>query len=372
MRKFLTAALCVLLFIASSAPALAAENSAQELSLQEAIEKAIAHSRALRISQHRIEQAELDVEAASENADSATAAAVYAIASGDTSSNLITEAYKANNSLAIKEIALQSAKKDYQAQKDSVVISVYQAYYGVLLAEAALDAAKLSLEQADLNYRAISLKHQFGFASSLQLKQEKGNLDSAKQAYASAEKSLAAAYEKLNRLVGLAPDDRPVLTDKPSFSPLEVASLDAEIARALNESPSIWKAEASVEQAEINLDSACYSPITSEAYKSLEIAISIAEENAASEKEKLAESLRSIYRSIQQLEEEHAVLENKLAAAEEAVRLTELKHRYGRASRLDLLAAQSAVASIRQSLLNNECQHAILVQAFKTPWAYGG
>lgn len=371
MQKILAALLCLLL-IAYPFPAFAEESSTATLSLKEAVDQAIAHSRALRLSQHRIDKAELDVEAAEGNADSATEKAVYAAANGDTYSEIVTEAYRANNALALKELALQSAKKDYQAQKDAVVISVYQAYFGVLEAEAALDAAKLALDQADFNYRAACLKQQFGFASSLQLKQEKNNLEAAKQSYASAERNLAAAYEKLNRLIGFSPDERPVLTDRPSFSPLEVTSLDAAVARALAESPTVWKAEASVDQAKIALDDACCSPITSEEYESLEIDISMAEENAASEKENLSQSLRSIYRSIEQLEEEHAVLESKLAAAEDALRLAELKQKHGRASRLELIAAQSAVASCRQALLSNECQHAILVQAFRTPWAYGG
>lgn len=372
MRKLLAIALFVLTLLWGSGTAFADGSTVKELSLQEAIDKAIAHSSDLRVSGYKIDQAELAVEAAEENADNAADAAVYAVESGDTYSDLISGAAIASNNLTQKEMAWNSAKKDYQAQKDSIVISVYQAYYGVLQAEAALDVAQQALNQADLQYRGTNLKYQFGFASRLQVQQEGANLEAAKQSYASSENALASAYEKLNQMIGLQPDDRPVLTDRPVFSPLQIDSLDAEISRALDESPAVWKADAAVEQAKLALDNAGYSPIESHTYESMEISISIAEVNAQAEKERLSQSLRSLYSSILQLEANHAALERKLSTAEETLRMTEMKYEYGRASRADLLAAQSAVASSRQALLNAECQHAILVQAFKTPWAYGG
>ncbi|MGB9792572.1 MAG: TolC family protein [Thermacetogeniaceae bacterium] len=360
MRKLLTAALCALLIITSSLPAFAEGDSAETLSLKEAIDKAIAHSRVLRLAEYNIQLAQEDRDAAAEK--------VEYIPTGEAT----PEAEQAFNNLVQKDLDLQAAKKDYQAQKDSIVISVYQAYYGVLEAEATLDVAQKALDQADLEYRATSLKNQFGGASKYEVEQKQNNLEAAKQSYTAAEKALASAYEKLNQLVGLQPDERPVLTDKPVFSPLQIDSLDAEIARVLDASPTVWRAKEAITQAKIALDIYSYSSTEAHTYKGMEISVSKAEENAQAAKENAEQTVRSLYNSIQQLEANHAALERKLAAAEETLRMTELKYQYGRASRLELLAAQSAAASCRQALLNNECQHAILVQAFKTPWAYSG
>jgi len=360
LRKLLVLTLCILSLILGGSTAFADEAAVQELTLQQAVSKALANSRSLRVSEYQIQLAQEDRDSAAE--------AVDFIPTGQTT----PEAEKAFNNLVQKDLSLQAAKKDYQAAQDSVVISVYQAYYGVLEAEAALEAAQQAVDQAELQYRGTALKYQFGAASKLQLMQDNDSYESARQAYATAEKTLADSYEKLNQLVGLQPADRPVLTDQPGFSPLEIDSLEAEIARVLEKSPTVWKAQKAVDQAKIALDIYSYGPAETHTYEGMEISISIAEENARAAEESAAQSLRSLYSNIRQLEESHAGLERKLATAEENLRMTELKYQYGRASRIDLIAARSTVAQSKQALLEAECQHAILVTAFKTPWAYGG
>ena len=63
--------------------------------------------------------------------------------------------------------------------------------------------------------------------------QENQSYAAAQTSLTTAQANLDTAYQKFNQLVGLAPDDRPVLTDQPSFAPLVIGSLDAEVSRVL-------------------------------------------------------------------------------------------------------------------------------------------
>jgi len=124
-----------------------------------------------------------------------------------------------------------------------VAIQVYQAYFNVLQAQAALFSAQKSYDYADWQKRAAVLKHQFGKASLLELKQQEDACKSAQAQLETAKQNLDNAYLEFNQLVGLSASARPDLVDVPTYTPLEVTSIDAAVSRALEESPSVQRAK---------------------------------------------------------------------------------------------------------------------------------
>lgn len=360
MRKLLVVILCAVVLISCTGIAFAAEPAEKQISMQEAIKMAIAKSSSLRASGYSIDQSREDLDAASDALDF--------IPTGQTT----PEAEQAYNSYIQKNLNWMSAKKSYQSALDSVAMSVYQAYYNVLEAKASLDAEQQLVDYTELQYRGTVLKCQLGAASKWQLTQDSESYESAKQAYASAEKTLADSYQKFNQLVGLSDSSRPELTDQPIFSPLKVISLDAEISRVLDESPSVWKANNAVDQAKTALNIYSYSSTEAHTYKSTEISISIAEQNAQTQKESTVQSLRSLYYNIMKMEDDHASLVKKLATAEESLRIAKLKYQCGLISKIELVSAENSVTQSKLNLLQAECQHVIQVMSFETPWASGG
>lgn len=361
MRKLLIFILSAVILISYTGTAFAAEPAGQQMSIRQALKMAITNSSTLKASDLNIDQAKEDRDAASE-----------ALAGYTPTGQTTPEVEQAYNSLVQKNLNWMSAKKSYQSALDSVVMSVYQAYYNVLEAKASLDAAQQSLNYAELQYRGTVLKCQLGAASKWQLTQDSESYESAKQAYASAEKTLADFCQKFNQLVGLSDGSRPELTEQPVFSPLQVISLDSEISRVLDESPSVWKANNAVDQAKTALDIYSYSSAEAHTYKSTEISISIAEQNAQTEKESTIQALRSLYYNIKKAEDNRVSLVKKLSTAEESLRIANLKYQLGLISRIDLVSAESTLAQSKLNLLEADYQHVIQVMSFETPWASSG
>jgi len=80
--------------------------------------------------------------------------------------------------------------------------------------------------------------------------------------------------------------------------------------------------------------------------------------------------VRTIYYNIRQLEENYAGIEQKLAVAEENLRITRLKYELGMAIKTDVISAQAALTGTQKTLIDAACQHEVLKLAFRKPWAY--
>lgn len=357
LRVWLVMILCAGLVLSNVGTACAAVPEEQGLTLQQAIDKAVAYNPALRAKALSIDQAEYNREAA--------AAAVTFTPTGQTDPD--TEKKFLN--LVQKDLNWQAAKKDYAAQKDSVVIQVYKAYFGVLQAQAALESAQKSLDYAGWQKRGAVLKHQFGAASAWEVEQQADAYEAARAELAAATQSLDNAYQKFEQLLGLSAGSRPQLTERPSFVPLEVTSLDAAVSRVLEESPSVWKSKQAITQAQIALDIYSFGPAEANTYKATEQGVAIAENNLNTVKDEQAQAVRSLYYSIKQVESNYQSLAEKLRLAERNLNLTRLKLANGTASRAEAAKAEAEAAQARTALLDATCQHLVLVRQFLTPWA---
>lgn len=288
-------------------------------------------------------------------------------------SNPPPQAAAAFTGLVMADINWQMAKKSYNAEKDAVAMSVTKAYYEVLKALEGVQAAELSYKSAELSRQVALASYRVGMLAKSSLIQAESGLAQAKGALEAARKALDDAYQQFNVLVGLWPEDRPVLVDRPSFTPLQVDNLEAEVERVVEESPSLWSAKRGIDLARLNLDLYVFNnPQETEPYKAKEIKVSEAEVSAAGAEENLRKAVRSTYYGIRQLEENYAGLEQKLADAEEKLRVAGIKYGVGMATKQEVVAAEAALAGIKKSLLDTVCQHEVLKLAFKKPWAYTG
>lgn len=351
---------------AGGAAAWAKEPATPELTLAQAVEKALANSKALKTGEYDIERAEEVREKAADNV-------TWKPAGGGLSGEAAAVASRAFTGLVQADLAWQMSKKAYNAEKDSVVMSVYQAYNGVLQAREKRRAAELAYKSADLAHRAAVASLRAGVISKSDFLKSEAGLAGGKAGLEAAEKALADAYQKFNQLVGLWPEDRPVLVDRPSFSPLQIDSLDTEVERAVEESPSQWLAEKKIDLAKLSLDLYVFNdPTNPDPYKAKEIDVEKAEISAAEAKDQMRQLARSLYYSIRQLEEQYAGLEHQAAVAGENLRVAKLKYDLGMVTRTDLATAESALAEAQKALLDAAAQHEVLIMAFEKPWAYAG
>jgi outer membrane protein TolC len=273
------------------------------------------------------------------------------------------------NNLTSADLNLTYQQSQLQASQDSVVYSVYQDYLNILQDETAQDAAQQALSLANLQQRSTVLNNQLGGASQYQVQQANQSSAQAQTNLSTAEANLTTAYQQFNQLVGLAPDDRPALTDQPSFTPLVMDSLDAEVNRVLAASPSILKAQDAVSADKQGLNVVSY--VTSANYSSAD-SLNIDENGLASTENSVAQSERNMYYNITNLESQQSSLQQALDTAEANLQSIQVGYSVGYNDSLDLAGAQSAVTTAKQNLLDNDCQHQLDVMLFETPWASSG
>lgn len=336
-----------------------------ELSLEKAVEMAIASSKALQSAQYEVDRAWEVREKAADN--------VKYIPAGPISGDAAAQAAAAFTGLVQADLNWQMKKKAYEATKDSVVMAVYKAYYQVLSAQEYVRVKEAALKSAEWQRRVASDLYRVGMMSRSDYLKSATGIDGARAALEEARKALDDAYQQFNQLIGLWPEDRPVLTSRPKYEPLAVDSLDAAVERAVEESPTVWLAKSQVDYYKLRLDLYPFnSPSVSDPYDAWKIDVSKAEVSAASTAEQLRTAVRNIYYSAKQAEEKYEAARQNLEATREDLRVARLKFELGMATKVDVLSAEAKVAEAEKALLDIAASHEILAMAFAKPWVSSG
>lgn len=340
----------------------AATGQQQSITIQQALTMAMANSNSLNSAASSVDQANNNLDTTQQQ----TAGTLNFTPSGSSTASTET----ALNNLTAADLNVTLQQSQYQASQDSVVYSVYQDYYNILQDETAQDTAQQALSLAALQQQQAVLEQQLGGYSQYQVTQADQSYAQAQTNLSTAEASLTTAYQQFDKLVGLATDDQPVLTDQPSsFTPLVVGSLDAEVSRVLADSPSILQAQNTVVADKTGLSVVSY--VTSANYSSAD-SLNIAENNLATTETSVAQSERDMYATIQNLESKQNSLQQALATAEQNLQAIQVGYNVGYNDKLDLIEAQSTLATAQQNLLDNDCQHQLDVMLFETPWVSSG
>ncbi len=340
---------------------------AQQLTLQQALAMATASSNTLSSASSAIDQANNDL-VSTQTANEGTL--TYTPSSTSSVPAVVSSGVEsALNQLTTANLQVAYQQREYQAEQDSVAYSVYQDYLAIVQDEAALDAAQQAFNLADLTQRVTNLEYQVGSDSQNDVSQENESYAAAQTSLSSAQDSIDTAYEQFNELVGLASGDRPVLTDQPSYAPLVIGSLDAEVSRVLADSPSILQAQDSVISDKTALNVVSYVPSANAATADT---LNEAENSLASAENDTSQSERALYQTITALESKQASLQQALTTAETNLQMTQVEYNVGLDTEVDLKTAQSNLSQAQLALLENTVSHQMGVMEFETPWAAGG
>ncbi|MDD3654986.1 MAG: amidase family protein, partial [Desulfotomaculaceae bacterium] len=182
--------------------------------------------------------------------------------------------------------------------------------------------------------------------------------------------AVAAGLALFNFLVGLWPEDKPILVDKPQYNELVVNDLDYEVKKALEESPTVWLAQKKVDLAKSVLSIYNYADLSIEPYKVKEIDLEKAEVSAEDANEQFRKLVLTLYYNIKQLEQQYLIAQGNALVAEELLRVIKVKYEVGMATAPEVLAAETAFEKAKKQEFDILCQHEILTYAFKKPWAY--
>lgn len=261
------------------------------------------------------------------------------------------------------------AEKDLANMKESVALEVYQKYFAVLSAQAAVYKAEAALVRDRWALQVARAVYWSGCGTRTQLA-------AAEAKFAGAEKGLAAARESLdkvrlafNRLVGLQPQEQPVLVEEPVVSPLVVDSLDTEAERAVESSTDIFNLEMLQAMAKWDLDYPwtldTYGRAVYRTYSVQKYEVDIAGYNLAAAREALKERVRSTYHDIRALEEQEAALAAAVQTLKDGLRVVQAQYKVGLVARDKVREAEANLAEAQADLSSLKCQHAALLATWR-------
>jgi outer membrane protein TolC len=148
--------------------------------------------------------------------------------------------------LATSNVGLQTAQEDDNAVQDEVYVNTLTDYYAVISAQAALDKAKADLDRDRQAFEVTQASYDVGLITQDQLQAAGAQEDASAKALTSSQQALDKTYVNLDTILGLMPDNRPVLTGQLTYAPFQVDSLDAEVSKALASGNAMVSSEANV------------------------------------------------------------------------------------------------------------------------------
>jgi len=346
---FVSAILAGTMLLSMSSIGLAQDSAAlvPELTLQQAVDRALELSRT-------IKTAEAQKEKAWEQRANAQKAVKY------TPLGMVNPQIEAAYAgLLQAELNYQMKSKDLESLQDDIKAKVVEKYCGVLSAQANYTAAQETLKNAEWQYNAAMAQLWVGMLAPASETAVNAALGQAKASLAQSEEALNKAYVELNSLIGYLPETRARLTTSIPYEKLQVDSITADVNRAISNNSDVWKALQAViiEKQDLRM--------TIQPYEIEKLEIEIAELTAAEAKQQLEDALLSLYHDINTLEEAIDAGEQGVAAAEQALNTARLRLEVGMATQGDVIKAEADLETARSALVVLKNNHATALSAYR-------
>jgi hypothetical protein len=269
-------------------------------------------------------------------------------------------------------ISVQNANKTLQKDQDALAYQVQQAYYAIFQAQRAKVVDDLALQNADQQKQLASVKYNYGTVNQFDVTKAENDFAKAQATDQADTKVINDAYQKFNQIVGLQADDRPQVIDQPSYAPLGNVDLESHVNASIESSPTMYLQNQQINLAQLGLDLYVFNSGSSDPYKAKEIDVQTAQNKAASAQDQLAQSVRTLYNTIKQTEDQYAQTQASLNSAEQTLKQDQIQYDAGMQIKSVLTSDQLAVEQLKLKMYNLVVQHELSKMAFDKPWVAAG
>ncbi len=254
-----------------------------------------------------------------------------------------------------------------QQEEKSVKLDAYQKYISVLIAQEKIKNAEITLAKDQLSERLAKICAQVGTISNLEIVTAQSTVQASVAALQEASENLDKAFVELNAVIGLWPEDRPILQDTIAFETFKVDNINAEASRAETSSETLWSLQQLVNLQKMDLSYFRYGPGSGalSSYDIEKLDVGIAELNVEEARKEVRNGVYTLYKDIQAAEEQYNKVDAAIKATEETLRVTKVKYDVGMATTMDIKTSEAALVSYETNLELLKYQHAILVANFK-------
>ena len=346
-----------LMILGTASVALAKEPATPELTMEDAINMAVKNSPALRSGKIAKEQAYERRKDAAED--------VTFIPSGG--GVVDVEAESAFTQLRQTSNSYLSQSKTLQETEKNIKLDAYQKYIGVLIAQENLNYAEIALEKDQMSKLMAIISAQVGVLSNPELVGAESAVQASAAALQEAKANLDKAFVELNNVIGLWPQDRPVLQYEVQYENFTVPNITAEAGRAETSSEALWKLEQLVELQKLDLRYFTFGPGSGalSSYNIEKLDIGIAEHNVDEARRQVRNAVFTLYKDIHANEEQYNKVDAAIKTMEETLRVTKVKYEVGMATNMDVKIAETNLASYRANAELLKYQHDVLLANFK-------
>ena len=324
------------------------KKDAIELTLQEATQKALSHSTALKTSN-------MDLNISAEKLEDEE----NSIAGGHTFEQLLN--YIKQNA------SYTTSKLNQQVTEESVKFSLKQVYIEIINKEREIALTKMSLKTAEKELLIARTKQKLGLISEQELKNQELSYQKTLASVEQEEIAVQNAYRSLAELIGMDIDENYQLTLEPVYEPLELkVTLDTYITSKINTDPNI-------KQQQINVDTATSEakfthasvPESATADQEADNSVAKAELTLSDQKSSLRTKLQNCYDNIIQLETSYQNNLTELETLKQQLAIAEKKYQLQQNTELEVLEAKQNVAAKESEIIGQMYEHMLLLEQFE-------
>ncbi|MFZ5967305.1 MAG: TolC family protein [Bacillota bacterium] len=254
------------------------------------------------------------------------------------------------------DTSLEIAKKELEIKQENIAFQVKTQMDEIHRLSMEMDVMKLQIENGETEYQIAKAKENNGMISRYDLQKEQEAHDKMIKEKEVLEKSIEAAYVKLESLLGINDSEKYTFEDHVVFEFLVDGDIDYLVNKIMSGNPSIWNQEKAIESAKLDLILYVYNS-GDESYKVKEINLQQEKNKLAELKRSLEETIRTSYSQIQQLEKSYELLEVNLRSAERNLKLTQAQYAVGIATDVQLKEAKLAVIQMEYELKKKAIEH---------------
>ena len=324
------------------------KKDAIELTLQEATQKALSRSTALKTSN-------MDLNISAEKLEDEE----NSIAGGHTFEQLLN--YIKQNA------SYTTSKLNQQVTEESVKFSLKQVYIEIINKEREIALTKMSLKTAEKELLIARTKQKLGLISEQELKNQELSYQKTLASVEQEEIAVQNAYRSLAELIGMDIDENYQLTLEPVYEPLELkVTLDTYITSKINTDPNI-------KQQQINVDTATSEakfthasvPESATADQEADNSVAKAELTLSDQKSSLRTKLQNCYDNIIQLETSYQNNLTELETLKQQLAIAEKKYQLQQNTELEVLEAKQNVAAKESEIIGQMYEHMLLLEQFE-------
>ncbi|MBQ2888326.1 MAG: TolC family protein [Firmicutes bacterium] len=314
----------------------------KQISLNEAMELALANSAAVLQAANTLEDAKIDYEQAAEAGKS-----LNKMLGRPDKGRLNQQQYQVVVMLPeVMEKTMEIQSYAYDTQVAAAKIQVIQSYYTALCNEKAEQAAEYSYTKALNQQKTVKLRYEQGMATKLEVLQAEIQVNSAKAALDAAKTTTVQGKRNFSILIGQDAETNWTPTSDLTFEPLMISNVDAKAKEMMETSPTVGISKATFEIAELTYDfNNKFSADFTYAGQIAELTYDSAKISYENTQRQTYSAAKAMLENLNLVRSQYEIYEDSQELLEEVYRLSELQYANGLNTQNDVQAAAGDIVS---------------------------